>query len=263
MTYNTYCEYVRQLMFCHLSRGGFGGAVASLAPFLLAGFLLTGQPADLAAAELTKRQQKEFVEAVLFDDEYGPDRTNVIRWKRVARVKYSGRTEGFSSSFREARAVTRAIGTINRILVGSGMSLGRNSGDEFEIEFFFAPRYQFYEIAKYIGIEIDVAHPTMVFSGRNGDGSFRFATILIDNETEPEFLDREVLRALLVAVGLNFSVKEPSTSFFYSDRGFPGIGQSLTDLDRRVIKFLYHHLEAGDDREDVRAAFDKHWHTLD
>ncbi len=51
-------------------------------------------------------------------------------------------------------------------------------------------------------------------------------------------------------------------SLFFEFFGYSSSGKTLSQLDRKLIYFLYTYLEPGDREEDVRQAFDKHWYSI-
>ncbi len=78
-------------------------------------------------------------------------------------------------------------------------------------------------------------------------------TIVTCRGLSPDVIRYQTLRALLGAIGLNGWSSEVEDSIFSGKR------QTLTDTDRRLIRFFYSHVPPDAQLYQVRGLFDRYW----
>jgi hypothetical protein len=81
------------------------------------------------------------------------------------------------------------------------------------------------------------------------------ATDKLSGTTMRHFTFEEVTQAL----GLARDSAIFSDSIFFASGDDGGKAQDLSELDRRLVTFLYAHTRPGDDRAALSTAFDRHW----
>ena len=216
----------------------------------------------------------QFLNDVLLGQASAATSSKVEKWTgpiRLGMLRTSGNVERRTE---QRLAVGIALQEVMQVLKMAGQPLFTTGikipstpriDETFNWAFVFGPRLEFYDVAKSFGVDLDSAgRIESLYYWRTPLKRVRIVSIfLIDDSLSGDELATSVTLAVFSALGIKGTSNRIRDSIFFADRGFMGAAKSPTELDRRALRFLYAHLEPGDDREDVRAAVDKYWHTLD
>lgn len=221
---------------------------------LLAPFTAGGEPLD--------HPDWKYVRKVLLTSETGENEGFIVRWNRPVRVTVV--SEDLKNHLSLVRSV---IGELNTALAGTGMSLtlvGKTS----DILIHFVKRERFRSAGAKLGCEAvpDAVAYFCTWGGNEKHPAINFAFIVIPNEEPTGDFYSMALEELTQVLGPTNDVQDPAfeTSLFYEYE--EGVStpyfKVLSNRDKKLLRFLYTHLKPGDREPEVRAAFDKHWDSI-
>lgn len=217
--------------------------------------ILSFCPTALAFDETVK--VRKFVETVILHSEYGNKEEGCQQWIKSPTVAI------FNGSDQARGVLQTAVLELNEILFGTRMSLklSKRPTNNADIKIIIAPYSQFPEIARQHGFEYVKPNWAFFYIWSKKFIIFR-AVILIAsdkyNDSQRQFYTRQELTQ---ALGLMSDSDLFPSSIFYEKKGQRRSDPATTfsDLDKRLIRFYYLHIKPGDQREDVRRAFDLYW----
>ena len=91
------------------------------------------------------------------------------------------------------------------------------------------------------------------------DGALGAITIWVMNNLSAGEKWGTINHELGHAVGFSGHTDRHLSSLFWEGWKGGAFSDRFSSDDRKLLRFLYNHLEPGDTEADVRAAFDKHW----
>lgn len=198
-------------------------------------------------------QAWRFVEQVLLADEFDGPRGVVVRWARPPTIGVVGATPG------DRRAVEETVADINDALQGTGISLSFDTAAQSDITVMFTSAENFPNIAWSLGAEYVAGNDGFFWTWWNAGHELTDARVVIATEAT----DRRhalIAQEIVQTLGPSNDSPEFPSSLFYEVAGERWSSATrLAPIDRKLLRFLYDHLKAGDTADDVRRAFDQHW----
>ncbi len=198
-----------------------------------------------------------FVKDVLLGDELGIDVGSVEKWREPVVFHVSvgdGKTK---------RMTRRAIAEIDAALHGTGMGVGEGpSGSNVVIE--FRPLRDLSKTKALHGCPNVPTYDAFACTWHENDQTTRRGVIAVRSDMP----DEEIYSALVEEMVQTLGPRNDSTVFrdslFYQDHlGFaPDWPKQFATRDKKLLRFLYLHLEPGDDAATVKAKFDRYWHDI-
>ena len=215
----------------------------------------------LCWAHLSQAQPEErvlrWVQEVVLRPASGGERTMTRRWARTPRLSILG------GNAAQEKAVTEAVKRLNETLKKTFIkrivvSPANDSGADIQV--IYAPLAKLPAVAKQLRI------PSYEEGERSYQWSFwtkkgeltRSYVLLAADKLEGEELRHHALWGAVWALGLqNRSSAYPDSIFAQSDEV-----QRLSDLDRKLLVFVYNHVPPGSEDTAVAAAYRKYWSKL-
>ena len=216
---------------------------------LLASFL--GMTLLLAIAD-RERVIWQFVHDVLLYDERVGFRDQVWRWPPEKKIIEIATIAGSNIPH-----VFSVINEINEVLDGIGpqLVLVRENSDTF---IYFGQPAELLGVAERADVDYAEGAEGMA-TVRAEDGSIFDAVVLISTDLRDTEIRSFVLEELTQSLGpTNDSALVRNSIFFETAYDWSNVPK-LSNLDKKLLRFLYGHLRPGDRATDVRAAFDRYW----
>ncbi len=214
-----------------------------------------------ATADEQKDKEWEFVRTVLLTTEDGNDPAPIVRWTKTPLYYVHADDAEFRHLVRETLDhVNAAIGDNH-----PKARLTVTPDDDWDASVAKAP---FERLEKfYQNIGCDDGHWTpangvncVVYDIRNHQ--IELAFILVADDLSDSHLRGVLLEEIYQSFGISNDHGVFPESINYEDEQAVTVRPDLAPIDRKILHFLYGHLEPGDDEATVRAQFDKHWHTI-
>lgn len=236
------CDILRLVIFLIGGCVGFQSLICSTA---------------LAQAD-ANRETLLFVGDVLTKAEYiGVDGNRVVKWKQ------SPTLSAFGDRDRHRSVVAATVREINRALPAD-IQIKRLDDDDptASIKIYFTQQKSFDEIAKQYNFDVVAGNRGFFYVKWNGQFEIQEAIILIaEDKLAGPALRHYVLEETVQSLGLCGDSKRFATSIFYEDaaQGQFGSATRLTTIDRKLVRFLYDHVDPGSVPIEVGQLFEKHW----
>jgi len=153
--------------------------------------------------------------------------------------------------------VSGAVGELNRILSDSGFALRFTREDTADIEITFGSD----EELRLWNPEIDADTEADGYSmwQIDQDDALHSAKIFVVRSLEPGRKWGTVLHELGHSVGIVGHTDRYGSSLFHTEFGWGSLSDGYSSDDRKVLRFLYQHLQPSAGKSEVRAAFEKFW----
>lgn len=220
-----------------------GAAVLALAVWL--GVSFEGRPIP--------EDEWRFVERVFLYDEYGDFDGVVTRWVESPKITL------VNASREDREIVEELIRELNDVLEGTRITLSLGTLEESNIRVFFAPLAEFPALGQELGFEYVEGNAGFFATWGNDSDELTFADVMIADELAGKARRTMILQEITQTLGpANDSPIFPSSIFFETNRSF-ATATRLAPIDRKLLRFLYAHLEPGDGPREVRQAFEAHW----
>lgn len=211
-------------------------------------FILTYKH-DSASAEW------DYVEDMLLPADFSHREPLVLRWINFPIVSVA------DGSPREIAAVKGAVWEINQYLSDTTFQVQYSDDvSEGNIIFSFPLRT---ETEKYSDLHPMLKKPSSLegfwLAGRPWGGRLGNSTIIVFSDLPEGDKWGAVLHELGHSLGLVGHTDRYISSLFYSDSKGGSLSDGFSSDDRKVLKFLYTHLESGYSVNETRELFNKHW----
>lgn len=203
---------------------------------------------------LTPENALMTAEKVLLGIEHGVAEPVVARW-RSSPVMF---VEGAGAE--DQAMLDELAGELNALIKPAGIQI-RRAGKPSQANFFvyFAPRSGFYRIAEQYGFDYLNNYPGFFTVWWDRAHVIYKAVVMIDSGLSRERRRHYIYEEVTQALGLSNDQPYFRSSVFFEKKGDGGIATTLSDLDRRLIFFLYRWLKPGDGKTELRRAFEAHW----
>lgn len=198
------------------------------------------------------------VKKALLEVEYGTSVYRTARWQDdVITIGLSAKYE------RQRRQLEGVVAELNGVLAGIGPRLELNGREEDEkLYVFFVPMAEMEATARKMDIPY-VPNNMGYFEYTTGnDDVIDIAAVLIAEELRGDELKMFLLEEIFQALGPAQDTPYFPTSVIYQTETENSGATELSIIDRKLLRFLYHHLKPGDDEAAVRRAFDAHWASV-
>lgn len=194
-----------------------------------------------------------FVERVLLVDEFDGPRGAVVRWAKSPTIGIVGATPD------DRRAVEETVADVNESLQGTGISLGFDTPGQSDITVMFTSVDNFPTIAWSLRKKYVAGNDGFFWTWWNAEHELTDARVVIATEATDRrraLIAQEIVQTLGPA---NDSPEFPSSLFYEVTGERWSTATRLAPIDRKLLRFLYGRLKAGDTADDVRRAFEQHW----
>ena len=199
-----------------------------------------------------------FVGEVAVDAEYANGVNVVKRWVEPAKLSI------FNADQRQTEAVEAAVQEINKTLESTFMEiqmLGPND-DEATLQVHFAPLKEFPEKAETLGLTFVEDNWGFFYSRWNRNFEIKAAKVLLASDRlRGNRLKHFALEEVIQALGFAGDSPRFSDSVFYEDqqRREYGTAREFSDLDAKLIRFLYRRAEPGTHAVELGLLMAEHW----
>ena len=204
-----------------------------------------------------KERAWEHVQTVLMSSEYGGRSGVIERWVNSPSISVVGASQPDELFLRGL------ISNWNQILAGGPIQLRHSVELQADIGVVFSERANFAEISAMYGFQIvdgGVGFAGVLVDHRHHT---RMALVLIDKSLSEQERRATIAQELYHTLGpVNDSPYFPS-SVLFEDTNTPSTATKLALVDRKLLKFLYLHLEPGDRQREMQDAFDEFWDGLE
>lgn len=226
-------------------------------PFLmLLGCFIGLPPAqDVFAGTEDPEKVLEFVETVILGTEYGRNDPLCSKWVTSPKVSL------FNGSEEDHIFVTKVTEELNRLLEPSPIKIkiaGPNS-EKADIKIIFAPKSEFEQIAKNRGFYYIAGNEGYFYIRWTMRHEIINGIILINEKLKGKSRKHFLREELTQALGLSNDSSLFKQSIFYGSGADGGKATHFSELDRKLIRFFYEHIQPGYNSKKVREAFYKYW----
>lgn len=219
--------------------------------------LVSLMPAAALAKDSTEKEMA-FAQTVLLGTEYGGDGRIISRWKRSPTLSV------FGGSADDAELIEEIVGEINQAMAPSKVQINivRPGDTRASFKIYLVPKTEFYEIARQYNFQYVENNDGYFHIKWNGWHQISQAIVLIRDSLKGRERRHFMFEEITQAMGLASDSNLYRNSIFYAKPGNGGRAKGLSDLDKRLIHFLYNYLEPGDTQDDLLQAFHAHWAQL-
>lgn len=223
-----------------------GVVVGGLIIGVVSAVLWLGAPPDFR-----REREYQFVYDALLTREYGDQGPTVARW--IAPVTFAVRSE--NQNFKpKVRAIVNQLDGV----IGPGF-LRMSDGPNAAVWIYVEDRLTVTTILDRKGVK----YPPEFTGYLNADSSDKSvimgAYILVVSDLSDEEISATLIQEITQSLGPMGDSPVFPESVMYETATERSRATSLAPIDRKLLRFLYQHLNPGDDEAAVRAAFDRHW----
>ena len=199
-----------------------------------------------------------FISDVLAKTEYTPsNEARTVRWEKAPELSV------FGDRNRHTALMQRSIKEINSVLPANRQIVQLpDETDSASIKIYFIALDDFEAVAKTQGFEVVKGNRGFFSVDWNEKHEITSACILIaEDRLYGKRLSHFVLEELTQVLGPIGDSSRIPRSLFYEDSEANKFGDTahLTDIDKRLIKFLYAHVPAGSFPIELGMLFERHW----
>jgi hypothetical protein len=202
-------------------------------------------------------RETRWAEQVLLGPEFGGSGKFTARWVKAPSLSVFGGTP------EHEKAVDAAVKDINRQLAATpvkGIRLLAANDASADIRVYFALLSEFPALGKkhaFTYVEGNWGFFWMFWNGKRE--IYKAYVLLASDKLQGNRLTHFALEEITQVLGPSNDSPLYADSIFYSKNGDGGNAQTLSERDRKLIRFLYNHVHPGADQAELRAAFKKHW----
>lgn len=225
---------------------------------MAAALLALGNPPKAQESTEIHSEELRYVGDVIGKSEYG-DKVNDVSKKWKVAPKFA-----LIESDDEQRAmVEKTIRHINASMPRDMKITWAESEDKANIKMHFAPSTKFAELGKKYGIKPKIS---------NGyfhvwwDGNYNIYKSIVFIATDrldgqPIQLKHCILEEIVQVLGPIGDTEHFPHSVFYEDKNKKvyGTATHLSELDKKLLRFLYNHVPAGSEQTEIGYLMSKHW----
>jgi hypothetical protein len=222
--------------------------------FSLIGFQPGCSGSDLESAG---DRTKQWAEEIALGTEFGGKSAVVTRWTRPVRVSVMSGTA--------TTDLDELLSLLNSLLMSTETLVQRapDSDPSAELEVYITPLATFDQIARAHEFRNVPGNHGLFYIFWNEEYSLRKAYVLLASD---KLTERSMRHFMLEEVTQSFGLMNDSSiyrdSIFYANGRDGGETQALSRRDMQLVKFLYKHMNPGDDSVAFDAAYDQYWSTV-
>ncbi|MFL5338672.1 MAG: DUF2927 domain-containing protein [Gemmataceae bacterium] len=216
--------------------------------------LLVACPA-VARADPTE-PEKAWLERVLLGTNPASPGVYCVRW-----VKKTPTVSAFGAKLGQAKAVEDAVESLNLVLDTTPikkLELAKPDDKEADIKVHFAAEKEFANLGKKYDFKAEKGKKTYAYVFWNARRELTSGIVLIPSDSRGDELKHYVLREMTRALGFQGKSPEYADSIFYEKDKASTSAADLNRRDRKLVNFLYNHIEPGMKLKEVQAQY-KHW----
>lgn len=220
--------------------------------------LLPGVCENASAQNSHQRNTLLFVDDVMNKLEYRDSGgSRVTKWANAPKVSVFGNHQ------RHRSIVEATLNEINKALPNN-FQIKRLSDEASSatMKIYFVNLADFNNVAKQHNFKVVAGNRGYFYIRWNGDFEIQEATILIaEDKLSGNSLKHYLLEETVQSLGLGGDSKRFPNSIFYEDNQKSNFGTAtrLTQLDRKLVRFLYTDVPAGSTPIEVGQIFEKRW----
>ena len=239
------------------ARGRWAARIGTVGLFL-GSFLSLLLPANAAPAQLDQETIR-FVGDVLVGPEYGStiEHQNSIRWETRPRLST------FGEGSHHPVIVGKTVAHINESLPPDRqIEILKPNDPSATIKLYFIPFKEFETRAEAEKFEVFGRDWGLFYLRWNRNYVIESAVVLIaDDKLSGRRLHHFLLEELTQSLGLAGDSSRFQESVFYDDTGQKKFGTAteLSELDRKLIRFLYQHVPPGTPPVELGVLLERHW----
>ena len=197
---------------------------------------------------------ERWVEQVTLGGEYYASRGKVsARWVKTPKLSVFGATS------EQHEVVASTLAHLNDTLANTPINrieLINPNDRSADIVVYFARLGKFHDLAKWHGFKYVEGNWGYFYAFSRGRIINGAIVLLASDKLRGNLLRHFTLEEITQSLGLFNDSWVFSESIFYAGRSNT---QHLSELDKKLIIFLYKHIQPGSNRRDVRVVFKKYW----
>ena len=228
-------------------------ALYVLAMIFLCCVLLGTKP---CAAQEWDREVVRYVGEVAIGTEYSRTDQVVLKWSEPARLSV------FNGTAREERVVGQVVEQINQALDSTEMSIDVLAAEDKEatLKVIFTPYAKFKKVASEHGFEAVPNNIGGFYIWWNHRHEIERAVVLLSNDQlKNRALHHFTLEEISQSLGFAGDSARFEKSVFYENEEEFGDAVQFSPLDKKLMCFIYTHVEAGTPPVELGLIMSEHW----
>ncbi|MCB0404381.1 MAG: DUF2927 domain-containing protein [Bdellovibrionales bacterium] len=194
---------------------------------------------------------------VVLGAEYGGGNT-VVRWTHSPTLSF------FNATSLQKQYANAALAQVNYAIRYSGIQVQVVADNQMsaDIKVAFGPASQMSQMGDYFGIDYVEGNSGFFWTHNDAVGRILDGVVLIQSDIGSDLVLRHtLLEELTQVMGPMRDQALYEDSVYYEKNGVSGVVTQLSQIDARIVAFLYMYLEPGDTLEDVLQKFVAIWKT--
>jgi hypothetical protein len=201
------------------------------------------------------REWKHIVR-VLLRAEYGYRTPLVRRWMTPIKLRLLFAVQ------QDRDVVDDLVNDINTLIAESGVGLSVGDFKLPSVSVSFLSQNVFSEVAEKTEIDYRPGNLGWFYTEGGQDGAVKVGVILIADELAGVLRRHAIQEEIYQVLGPFNDSPLYTDSIVYETDDDGARASRLSDLDRKLLRFLYLYLKPGDDIAALRRAYDAHWRTM-